>query len=184
MNKTVLVPLATGFEEIEAVTIIDILRRAELKVITASLDENLDVLGAHNINIKADTDINSIEIDTLDMIVLPGGWGGTKLLASNKKVQDILKEMDKKDKNIGAICAAPYALNSAGVLKHNYTCYPSVEQEIRLDGYNNSKKVIEDDNIITSQGPATAMIFALEIVKKLVGIEKYQELKSGMLVEN
>jgi len=181
MKKVVLVPLASGFEEIEAVSIIDILRRAELNVITASLDENLNVLGAHNISIKADMQINNIEENDIDMIVLPGGWGGTKLLATNQKVQSLLKTMDEKNKQIGAICAAPYALNKAGVLKGKYTCYPSVEQEIKNDSYSNAHKVIEDDNIITSQGPATAMIFALEIVKKLSGIQKYQELKTALL---
>ena len=183
MSK-VLVPLASGFEEIEAVTIIDVLRRAEIEVLVASLDENSLVKGANSITVQADLNIKDITIDELDMIVLPGGWDGTYALADNIYIQNILKEMDKRGKNIGAICAAPFALNKAGVLKQNYTCYPSVEQQINKDGYQGDKqKVIEDENIMTSRGPATAIYFALAIIKKLKGDKIYNTLKDGLLVE-
>ncbi len=178
----VLVPLAKGFEEIEAVSIIDVLRRAEIEVIVASLDAVDLVKGANSIVIQADTEIKNINIDTLDMIVLPGGWDGTYALADDENVQAILKEMDKNGKNIGAICAAPFALNKAGVLKQNYTCYPSVEEQIREDGYKgDSAMVVEDGNVITSRGPATAICFALEIVKKLKGEDMYNMLRGGLL---
>ena len=183
MSK-VLVPLASGFDEIDAVTIIDVLRRSEIEVLVASLDENSLVKGANSITVQADLNIKDITIDELDMIVLPGGWDGTYALADNIYVQNILKEMDKKGKNIGAICAAPFALNKAGVLKQNYTCYPSVEQQINKDGYQGDKqKVIEDENIMTSRGPATAIYFALAIIKKLKGDKIYNTLKDGLLVE-
>jgi 4-methyl-5(b-hydroxyethyl)-thiazole monophosphate biosynthesis len=183
MSK-VLVPLASGFEEIEAVTIIDVLRRAEIEVLVASLDENSLVKGANSITVQTDLNIKDITIDELDMIVLPGGWDGTYALADNIYIQNILKEMDKRGKNIGAICAAPFALNKAGVLKQNYTCYPSVEQQINKDGYQGDKqKVIEDENIMTSRGPATAIYFALAIIKKLKGDKIYNTLKDGLLVE-
>ena len=183
MSKIVLVPVATGFEEIEAVSIIDVLRRADIKVIVVSLDEELLVLGANGITIQANRTIVGITSDDIDMIVLPGGWGGTKLLAEDKNVQNLLKDMDTKNKKIGAICAAPFALNSAGVLKSNFTCYPSVEQEIRVDGYNDTKKVVIDDNVTTSRGPATAICFALSIVKQLVSNDKYLQLKDGLLAD-
>ena len=179
----VLVPLATGFEEIEAVTIIDVLRRAEIEVIVASLDDNSLVKGANNIVIQSDLEIKDINSDELDMIVLPGGWDGTYALADDATVQSILKEMDAKGKDIGAICAAPFALNKAGVLKQNFTCYPSVEEQIREDGYTSSQKVVQDANVITSRGPATAICFALEIVKKLKGEEMYSMLKGGILAD-
>ena len=116
------------------------------------------------------------------MIVLPGGWGGTHALADDENVQKLLQDMDAKGKNIGAICAAPFALNKAGVLKQNYTCYPSVEEEIRQEGYQgDSAMVVEDANVMTSRGPATAICFALSIVKKLQGEERYNMLKSGLL---
>ena len=97
MNK-ILVPLATGFEEIEAVSIIDVLRRAGIDVLVASLDSKTLVQGANGIIIQTDVEINSIHVDELEMIVLPGGWGGTYLLADDENVQSILKEMNKKGK--------------------------------------------------------------------------------------
>lgn len=181
--KTILIPIATGFEEIEAISLIDVLRRAEINVITASLEDNLEVQGAHNIKVIADTSIQNITSEDIDMILLPGGWGGTKLLAQDSFVQNLLKDMNSKNKDIAAICAAPYALNSAGVLSQNYTCYPSVEQDIRLDGYHSDEKIVEEGNIITSRGPGTAMCFALYIVKKYKGDEVYNTLKSGLLAD-
>jgi 4-methyl-5(b-hydroxyethyl)-thiazole monophosphate biosynthesis len=178
----VLVPLANGFEEIEAVTIIDVLRRAELEVLVASLTPQLLVKGANGIVVQADTEIKDIDVKSLEMVVLPGGWDGTHALADDVNVQNILREMDAQGKQIGAICAAPFALNRAGVLKENYTCYPSVEQEIREEGYQgDSAMVVEDSNVMTSRGPATALCFALAIVKKLKGQERYNALKEGLL---
>jgi len=181
MSK-VLVPLAKGFEEIEAVSIIDILRRADIEVIVSALDERTLVEGANGIKIESDVVLKDVDIDELNMVVLPGGWGGTHALADDLNMQNILREMDAKGKNIGAICAAPFALNKAGVLKHKYTCYPSVENDIREDGYQGDENmVVEDQNIMTSRGPATAICFALEIVKKLKGEEQYQAIKDGVL---
>lgn len=180
----VLVPLAKGFEEIEAVSIIDVLRRAAIEVITASLDDEQLVKGANGISVAADMIIHDVPVDELHMIILPGGWDGTYALADDPNIQIILKEMDAKGKQIGAICAAPFALNKAGVLKHNYTCYPSVEEQIRLDGYQGDKAmVVEDGNVITSRGPGTAICFALEIVKKLQGQETYEMLRGGLLAQ-
>ena len=181
-NIKVLVPLANGFEEIEAVTIIDVLRRAEIEVLVASLGEESLVKGANGITIQSDLDIKNIDSKQLDMIILPGGWDGTYALADDENVQRILKEMDKEGKNIGAICAAPFALNKAGVLKQNFTCYPSVEEQIREEGYQGDRAmVVEDSNVMTSRGPATAICFALEIVKKLKGDDSYEMLKNGLL---
>jgi len=182
--KTVLVPLAKGFEEIEAVTIIDVLRRAHIDVIVASLDHVSLVQGANGIVIETDVAMDNVVIDILDMIILPGGWDGTNILAEDKIVQNALKEMDALGKDIAAICAAPFALHKAGVLKKNFTCYPSAEEKIRLEGYQGDKvMVVQDGNIMTSRGPATSMCFALEIVKKLKGEETYNGLKSGLLAD-
>lgn len=183
-NVKVLVPLAGGFEEIEAVNIIDVLRRAEIEVLVASLDNESLIKGAHSLVIQTDFKVHDINTDEIDMIVLPGGWGGTKALAEDANVQRILKEMDAKGKNIGAICAAPFALNKAGVLKHNYTCYPSVEDEIRKEGFMGDKAmVVEDENVMTSRGPATAICFALKIVKKLKGEDMYLKVRAALLAE-
>jgi 4-methyl-5(b-hydroxyethyl)-thiazole monophosphate biosynthesis len=182
MAKTVLVPLATGFEEIEAVSLIDVMRRGGIDVLVRSLDDVLEVRGANGIVVKADAPIGDLSADDIDMIVLPGGWGGTDRLAEDAKVQALLRAMDAKGKKIGAICAAPFALNAAGVLKHDYTCYPSVEEQIREEGYQgDARQVVEDQNVMTSRGPGTAICFGLQIVRKLVGEESYQGLKEGLL---
>jgi 4-methyl-5(b-hydroxyethyl)-thiazole monophosphate biosynthesis len=181
MSKRVLVPLALGFEELEAIAIIDVLRRAEIEVIVAGVDKKT-VSGANGIKVEADTLISEVSSDDLDMVVLPGGWGGTDILAINENVQNILKEMNAKDKKIGAICAAPFALSEAGVLKDNFTCYPSVEERIEKNsGYNSSQMVVRDGNVITSRGPGTAICFGLQIVRDLIGEEMYNGLKEGLL---
>lgn len=179
----VLVPLASGFEEIEAINIIDVLRRAEIEVLIASLDEKMAVKGAHGVVVLCEMQIKNVPVDKLDMIVLPGGWGGTIALRDDKNVQNILKKMDREGKNIGAICAAPLALESAGVLKHNYTCYPTIEEQIRIDGFSDKNMVVEDENVMTSRGPATAICFALQIIKKLKGESVYKSVKSNLLAD-
>lgn len=183
MSK-VLVPIAEGFEEIEAVSIIDVMRRAGIEVIMASLNETMIVKGANGISVQCDRSIHGISADAIDMIVLPGGWGGTKALATDATVQNLLKEMDSNGKNIGAICAAPFALDTAGVLKEGYTCYPSVENEIKTAGFLGAKNaVVETANVMTSRGPGTAICFGLAIVKKLCGAETYEALRGGLLAE-
>ena len=182
MSK-VLVIISNGFEEIEAVSIIDILRRAEIEVTIASV-ENIKTIGAHNITIIADKMVEEINSDNHDMIVLPGGLPNAFTLAENNKVQSLLKEFKNKDKFIGAICAAPYALHEANVLDEKYTCYPSFEKKISSSTYTNEADVIVDKKVITSKGPATAMQFGLELVKILKGEEIYTKIKNGLLVSN
>jgi protein deglycase len=184
MMAKILVPIATGFEEIEAVSIVDVLRRAGIEVIMGTLDEEMIVKGANGISVQCDRSIVGITADELDMIILPGGWGGTKALAADESVQHLLKEMNAKGKNIGAICAAPFALDTAGVLKEGYTCYPSVENEIKTAGFRGAElAVVESGNIMTSRGPGTAICFGLAIVKKLCGDETYEALKGGLLAD-
>lgn len=182
MSKA-LVIISEGFEEIEAITIIDVLRRAQIEVSLATISEIL-TLGANGITIKADTQLEELHTKSYDIVILPGGGQNTENLASSSLVKKILNEMKNENKLIAAICAAPYALNEAGVLNQNYTCYPSFEQKIRLDGYQGDKqKVVIDGKIITSRGPATAMPFALELVKILKGKETYENLSKGLLVD-
>ena len=183
---TILLPLAKGFEEVEAVALVDVLRRGGIEVRIAHMDGELDtnlVLGANGITIQADTSIANVITEDFDMILLPGGWEGTYTLAENKTVQKLLKEFKKREKIVGAICAAPYALQTAGVLGTDYTCYPSVEEQIKQEGYRSDKKVVIDGNIMTSRGPGTALCFGLEIVKKFSGVETYHAVKEGMLLD-
>jgi 4-methyl-5(b-hydroxyethyl)-thiazole monophosphate biosynthesis len=179
----ILIPIADGTEEIEAVTLIDVLRRAHLVVTVASVSNELKIEGAHGITIEADMLITDSYRDDVDMIVLPGGWAGTDAFVASEKLQTMLQDMKKKDRLIGAMCAAPYALHKAGVLSENYTCYPSVQEKIATGNYIDEKAVVEDGNVITSRGPGTAMCFALAIVKKLAGQEKYKALKAGLLAD-
>ncbi len=178
----VLVPLATGFEEIEAVSIIDVLRRAGIGVVTASLGDR-EVTGANGITIIAYNELRYVDESEFDMIALPGGHDGAVSLKESPRVQEILKKFDSQKRLIGAICAAPMALAEAGVLKNSYTCYPSYEDGIGIEKFTDSKKVVVDENIVTSRGPGTAICFALAIVKELVGDESYNSLKSGLLAQ-
>lgn len=176
----ILVPIANGFEEIEAISIIDICRRAGIEVVSAGVEDKI-LTGAHNIKIEMDKKITEVSSDDFDLIALPGGLPNAFTLAEDENVQRLLKEFKEKNKKIGAICAAPYALHTADVLSQNYTCYPSFEQKIRDSGYQNDKDVVSENNIITSKGPATATKFALEIVKTLKGEDIYNSVKAGLL---
>ncbi len=182
----VLLPLAQGFEEVEAVSLIDVLRRGGIGVRVASVDPHKDnnlVLGANGITLQADTNIKNVVSEDFDMILLPGGWENTYTLAENETVQTLLKEFKAKEKIIGAICAAPYALNKSGVLGNDYTCYPGTEEEINKQGYRDDQAVVIDGNIMTSRGPGTALCFGLEIVKRFSGEETYLAVKEGMLLD-
>ncbi|OCR91708.1 DJ-1 family glyoxalase III [Campylobacter fetus] len=176
----VAVMLVDGFEEIEATTIIDVLRRAGIDAAFVGLNSDI-AIGAHNVSMKADVEFNKVNFDDFDMIVLPGGLPGAEYLAKSEKLQKVLKDFDEKGKFIGAICAAPWALKTAGVLRESYTCYPGFEKVVAKDGYTPNLDVVIDKNIITSRGPATAMKFALELVKILEGDSKYTEVKNGLL---
>ncbi|WP_263831837.1 DJ-1 family glyoxalase III [Sulfurospirillum oryzae] len=181
MSKKVIVPLAEGFEEIEALTIVDILRRAHVEVVTVAL-ESLHVKGAHNIVVVADALIKELDGNVFDMIALPGGVPGATNLAADTTVQTLLKDFDAKGKAIAAICAAPYALKCAGVLKNSYTCYPSFQQKIAQSGYKANEKVVIDENITTSQGPSTAILFALSLVEQLCSREVKENLAKDLLL--
>ena len=181
-----LVPLAEGFEEIEAVSLIDIMRRGGIEVTVAYLEGEFAsdlVAGANGITVQAETSIKNVIADDFDIIVLPGGWGGTNKLAEDHIVQDLLKNFQAKDKYIGAICAAPYALHKAGVLSQKYTCYPSVEEQMGGRGYTDREKVVIEGKMMTSRGPGTAICFGLAIIKELVGTESYNMVRAGTLSE-
>lgn len=181
----ILLPIAQGFEEVEAVALIDVLRRGGLAVRVATVDPHKDdnlVLGANGITIQADTNIKNIVADEFDMILLPGGWENTYTLADNETVQTLLKEFKANNKVIGSICAAAYALKKADVLGNDYTCYPTAADEVDHQGYRDDQAVVIDGNIMTSRGPGTALCFGLEIVKRFSGVETYNAVKEGMLL--
>ena len=147
---SILLPLATGFEEVEAVALIDVLRRGGIEVRVAHLDGLVAsdlVLGANGITLKADTSVAHVRTEEFDMILLPGGWDGTYALAENKTVQRLLKEFQASNKVIGSICAAAFALKAAGVLGNDYTCYPAAKEEVDHAGYRDNQAVVTDGNI-------------------------------------
>jgi len=160
------------------------MRRGGIEVRLAYLEDELQgdlVVGANGITIKADTSIKNVILDDFDMMVLPGGWGGTYALAENARVIELLQEFKAK-KVVGAMCAAPFALKKAGVLGERYTAYPGAVEEIDHPGYVSDQKVVVDGNVMTSQGPGTAVCFGLAIVERLVGKETMQQIKEGMLL--
>lgn len=175
--KKVAVLLAEGFEEIEALTVVDVLRRANIQCDMVSINKK-DVIGAHNIKVSADILID--EVKDIDMVVLPGGMPGATNLRDNKKVIRLIQELIKDNKKVGAICAAPIVLAKAGVIEgEDITSYPGFEEELKGANYKEDAVVVSN-NIITSRGPATALEFAYTIVKEL-NPTKEIDVRDGML---
>lgn len=179
--KKVLVPLAEGFEEIETVTIVDVLRRAGVEVILSGLNPG-PLKGSRGVFFVPDKPLDEVIHQDFDMVVLPGGQPGADHLRRDRRVLKLLQEMKAKQRWIGAICAAPLVLRDAGIAKGiSLTSHPSVEAELGASDYQQTRVVI-DGKTITSRGPGTAMEFALKLVECLVGKEKVEELSKAMLV--
>jgi 4-methyl-5(b-hydroxyethyl)-thiazole monophosphate biosynthesis len=180
----VCVLLANGFEEIEAVTVIDVLRRAEVEVTTVGVD-GADVEGSHGIRIRADRELDAAIEDDWDLVVLPGGMPmpGAATLRDDPRVQALIRSQHDKHGKIAAICAAPIALGRAGILGgRNATSYPGFEDQLPGANYL-TERVVRDGTITTSRGPGTALEFALRLVADLEGADKASALAERMLVE-
>lgn len=174
----VLVPFAEGMEEMEAVIIVDVLRRAKIEVTSASLQEGI-VTASRGVRLLADTSLDNIDFETFDMIVLPGGNGGTKALASDKRISEILIEAKKKGQWIAAICAAPSILVHQNILTNQdrFTSFPGVVSE--APGYTGSRLEISG-KIVTSVGPGSAFEFSLELVRILRDEKTMLEVKEAL----
>jgi 4-methyl-5(b-hydroxyethyl)-thiazole monophosphate biosynthesis len=180
MSKVAVI-LADGFEEVEAMAIIDVLRRADIDVVIAGLHDG-SVSSARKVRVVPDADINSIRAEDFDMIVLPGGQPGSDNLNADKRVKDLVRDFHRKGKLTGAICAAPYVLANAGVLEgKRATSYPTYRERLGNAVYEENP-VVEDGNVLTSRGPGTALYFGLAIVEKMMGKEKAQKIRDAMLV--
>jgi len=167
----VVVPLAEGFEEIEFSTIVDVLRRAGIEVSVAGLKEG-SINGAHGIRVTPDTSIDRVSADDFDVIILPGGYPGFVNLGKSDKVLTLVKGMYGKGKYVTAICGAPSVLAKAGVLQgRRATIFPGMEETL-TGAQVSGERVVVDGKIITSQGPGTAMEFAIKLVEVLVGRAK------------
>ena len=180
----IMIPLAEGFEETEAITIIDLLRRAQIEAITFSLTKEKLVKGSHDIYVQADFAINEIKKEDFSGIVLPGGMPGSIHLRDSDEIIDFINYFNSKNLLTAAICAAPIALNKAGVLKgKSACCYPGIENQL-TDVIISNDGVCIDGNIITAKGIAFTISFSLEIIKFLVGEETANKISAGILWEN
>lgn len=173
--------LADGFEEIEGLTVVDILRRAGVETQMVSVSDERMVTGSHQIPIRTDVCIKDVDFAHTEALVLPGGMPGTLRLGECKALTEQLVQFHKEGKKVAAICAAPSVLGDLGILDGKKACcYPGFES--RLAGaqvvYD---KVVSDGNVTTSRGMGTAIPFALSLVEQLVSKEKAAELKKGIV---
>jgi 4-methyl-5(b-hydroxyethyl)-thiazole monophosphate biosynthesis len=176
----VAVILADGFEEVEAVSIVDVLRRAGIDTVIAGLHSG-PIASARNVKVVPDTVIDTVKTEEFDMIVLPGGQPGSDNLNADTRVQKLVKSFSENDKFIGAICAAPYVLANAGVLRgKRATAYPSYKDKLGGATYE-EKTVVVDGKVLTSRGAGTALAFSFALVEKLISREKAVSIKDSML---
>lgn len=178
----VLVPLAQGCEELEAITITDLLVRAGITVTTCGLDEQ-PVTASRGTTIIPDTSLDKVTNETFDLIVLPGGLPGADHLRDNDQLQSLLKKQASADRYLAAICAAPKALAQAGLLEgKTATAYPGVLDALGNNNINISPQAVEvDGKIVTSRGPGTAMDFALTLIELLEGKKKRDEVEQQLV---
>lgn len=178
--KTALVLFAAGSEELEAVTVVNILRRAGVTVTLAGLREGA-LRGSRGITLQPDTTLNAVLNDDFDMLVLPGGMPGTRHLQADARVLKLAQDMALNGKYVTAICAAPMVLATAGLLAgRRATCYPTCLDEFP-DVLLQTTAVVEDGQLITSRGPGTAMDFALTLAERLTGKARRDEVEAGLV---
>lgn len=184
MAPRVLVPLAEGFEEIETVTIVDVLRRAEVEVTLAGLGgEGLaPVQGSRGIHVAPDVPWSAVDPATFDALVLPGGMGGTLAMMEDERLVAAVRDSVERGRLTAAICAAPMVLSAAGVVDERpFTAHPSVQERLGEPGLEPDQRVVRAGNLITSQGPGTAMEFALALVEELVGVDRAAGIAAAMV---
>ncbi|VBB48228.1 DJ-1 family protein [uncultured Paludibacter sp.] len=172
--------LADGFEEIEAITPMDVLRRAEIKVVTVSISNNKVVTGAHNIPVMADKLFTEINVSGDDYLILPGGIPGTANLMAHEGLNKLVKKQYDAGKEVAAICAAPSLLGKLGILEGKEAIsYPGFEKNL-IGAKISDKTVVKSENIITAKGPGVAIAFALKIVETIKGKTVADNVANGM----
>lgn len=175
--------LANGFEEIEGLTVVDLLRRADLDIKMVSVEDSLNVTGSHNITVKADCLFKKADLDKADMLILPGGMPGTVNLLHHSELLQKIKEFHKDKKYVAAICAAPSVLGACGLLTgKNACCYPGFEEKL-LGATIHYEPVIQDGNVITGRGMGVANDFALKLIEVLAGSECAEKVKESVLYQ-
>ena len=181
--KAIFVFLADGFEEIEALAPVDILRRAGLSVKTVSVMDEQVVAGAHGVPVLADVMFDEINAEDAEMILLPGGLPGATNLDAHQGLSQMILDFAKEEKPLAAICAAPLVFGNRGLLEgKKATCYPGFETYLKGAQYT-AALVEKDGNFITGKGTGAAMEFAFAIVEKYCGMDKVNELKQGMMIQ-
>ncbi len=181
---SILIPLADGVEEMEAVIVIDVLRRAGWKVIAAAIGDSPVVTASRGVTLAADSRWQdaALHVATFDGIVIPGGGAGTAALCQHEGVLECLRAFEKRGLLIGAICAGPLVLQAAGILRGRcYTCYPGVEDGI-TGASHCMKKTVRDGQLITSQGPGTAFDFALTLIATVDGPDKADAIRRQLVL--
>jgi 4-methyl-5(b-hydroxyethyl)-thiazole monophosphate biosynthesis len=182
--ERILVPLAAGFEEIEAVTIVDVLRRAGLDVTVAGLAPG-PVTGGHGIAVTPDVELGAVDLSAFTVIVLPGGMTGTLNLMADERVLALVRRLSSEGRRTAAICAAPLVLHAAGVLAGvPVTSHPSVRERLSSAIVRAGPRVLRSGPVTTSQGAGTAMEFALALVADLCGEPKAAELARAMIADS
>jgi 4-methyl-5(b-hydroxyethyl)-thiazole monophosphate biosynthesis len=178
----VLVPLAPGFEDLEAVTVVDLLRRAGIEVVTAGLQTGL-IVGARGLRVQPDAALDAVLDQDFDMIVLPGGMPGAEHLKNDARVQTLLKKQAGAGKFTAAICAAPIALAEAGLLAGKQaTSYPGFVEKLAIPGLSfSTAPVVVDGKVVTSRGPGTAMDFALVLIELLLDRGMRGKVEAGLV---
>jgi len=172
--------LANGFEEIEGLTVVDMLRRAGIEISMVSITGAKEITGAHNIKVMADELFEDIDFNDADMLVLPGGMPGTKYLAAHQGLVTLLKQFNKEGKQLAAICAAPSVLGVNGILQgKRTTCYPGYEDKL-LGAIVTTNNVEIDNNIITGKGMGTSIDFSLRIIEKLIDLETANKIATAI----
>lgn len=173
--------LAPGLEEIEGLTVVDILRRAGVEVVTVSISGQKEVTGSHNITVLADKLFEEVDFDELDGVALPGGMPGITHLKEHSGVNEVIVKFDQKKKLVAAICAAPSVLGQAGLLQgRRAASYPGFEEKL-TGALISREEVAQDGHIITSRGMGTAIPFGLALTAYLLGQEKAEEIKASII---
>ncbi|HKL79184.1 MAG TPA: DJ-1 family glyoxalase III [Mobilitalea sp.] len=173
--------LAEGYEEIEGLTVVDLLRRAEIEINMVSITGNKLVTGAHGITTVTDMLFEDANYEDADILVLPGGMPGTLNLMQHEGLDKLLRLSANNEKTLAAICAAPRVLGSKGLLEgKKATCYPGNEEYLRGAKYNEGD-VVEDGNIVTSKGMGTAIDFALTLIKRLKNVDEAERIASSII---
>ncbi|MBC3887426.1 DJ-1 family protein [Acetobacterium paludosum] len=181
----VIIFLAAGFEEVEALTVVDYLRRVkQITVHMISIGDTLQVSGSHHIEVKADKQIDELsKIDSYEAVIIPGGMPGAANLRDDQRVVKIVREMNEAGKLVAAICAGPIVLEKAKIIDgKKVTSYPGFEKDLPNSIYQEDA-VVKDGNIITSRGPGKAVDFALEIVTVLAGEKEAESLRKNILYD-